>query len=342
MIPKNTNTINYNRNSRSSTIACAIAQTKTSCLVMGGKEWQGEKTPMFPEESVLLGYAAQAPDSVLKVAAYKIRNGQPRLVSAYWGNPPFRTGKLEQSAINWATAAMPLPNGSYLGGYSLPPNYNGERSTHKAALPQHRMVDLTQELIRFDQEAGELNFFGLDHPMMMENLDTDLAESVSFDMNLLKRCLFSRFLVGLYGPAPEVSGFFRSVVNNIHNETKQSLQPKLVKMYELVTEFLKQSQGSLEIVRTKNFNFKRQENKLLKIVNFLSLMAGKTNSSDKMELYKTSYTRREEDCPPLLNIVTGPPVSVQKGANVLIPKNFVFPRTWTKSPFEEQTAEEGR
>lgn len=321
----------------------ALVNSKSGSLVKFDPRFS--KKVMLPEESVLLGYGIRRLDGKspsFKVSCYKIRNGIARLVAAYTGrNCSFFTNELEQAPINWACASSVMPDGEYhslANNGSLISRSRGGM-VHVATQPQKNLTKISQELHRsFNKHSSPLEIYGLDHSGV-DSVD-DMCEKVNLKIGKVKSCLFHRFLVGLYGPAPELSNQFRNVVNSLSDSTNNDIKPLLVSLYDKVESYIEASKKSIignenkdtlivkPIIRSSNFNFSRQRDKLLKIINFLSIIVG-MKDDESIELHKVPSTK---DRVPLINIVEcGSPVCVNRTD---IDENFMFPSTWISSPYE--------
>jgi len=304
------------------TLTTSVTHGKTGSLI---NVIPNNKTQtILPEEQVQIGFALKQ-GKVTKVASYKVRNGVARLMGASCGNPPFIVNKVEQASVNWATAALPLPLGSYIAPNGGSCVQGPKGVVNKATMPIKNLATLTQELFRQPPEENKLNLFGLDSALQEYTCG---CEKVTLKINKLKACLFARFLTTLYGPSPETAGLFKNVMNSLQFTDDQTLKMNLVKLYNCVEDHIRKGVSSTSLVRSKNFNFGRQRDKLLKIVGFLPELAGLGDGS-LIELYKVN----NRDQVPLISVVEiNFPVSVGKVDNV--GENFCFPSTWVKSPFE--------
>jgi hypothetical protein len=306
------------------TLTRSVTHGKTGSLI-NVNTYNKNQVTILPEEQTQIGFALKQGNTV-KVASYKVRNGVARLMGASCGTPPFIVNKTEQASVNWATAALPLPHGNYVApnGGSCVQTPKGVVS--KATVPIKSLVTLTQELFR---QPGEdrLNLFGLDSSAQEK---TDGCEKVTLRLGKLKACIFTRFLTNLYCPAPETAMLFKNIMNSLRVMDNQTMKMNLLKLYNCVEQHVEKGvSSSTSLVRSKNFNFGRQRDKLLKIVSFLPELAGLDDQS-QIDLYKVKNTREQI---PLISVVEiNFPMSVSKADNV--GENFCFPSTWTKSPFE--------
>jgi hypothetical protein len=320
-----TNNNKINNKTVQQTLTQSVTHGKTGSLINVIPQQNKTQSTILPEEQTQIGFAIKQ-GGITKAACYKVRNGVARLMGASCGNLPFIVNRAEQASINWATAALPLPHGSYIapnGGSCI----QGRKGVvNKATMPVKNLATLTQELFRQPPRDNKLELFGLDSAVQEK---TDGCDKVTLKLGKMKACLFTRFLTTLYGPSPETAGLFKNIMNSLRFTDDQTLKMNLVKLYNCVEEHVDKGVSfSTSLVRSKNFNAARQRDKLLKIVSFLPELAGLDDQSF-IELYKVNNTKEQI---PLISVVEiNYPVVVSKSD---VGENFCFPSTWTKSPFE--------